>query len=135
MNALDTAIYTKLQTNGTITALLSGTTAIYSVQAKNAETFPYIVFNVQGGGDENLDAHRTKNFVVYIRAYARGNKAQAGSIDSAFDAVLHLQSINVSGWANFWLAREQDLETAQVMANGETIFSVGALYRVRLEKT
>jgi len=137
MNVLDTAIYTKLQATSGITSLLAGTTSIFSVQAPENEAMPYLVYNVQGGGDDNETAHRTKNLVVFIRAYAQGAGAKktAGSIDAAIDTALHLSSFNVSGWSNFWLAREEDLETVENPPNGNPIFMVGGLYRVRIEKT
>lgn len=135
MNVLDAAVYSKLQGTTAITSQLSGTTAIYSVQAKDGEALPYIVFNIQGGGDENMDAHRTKNIIMFVRAYSQTSKAQAGSIDSAVDTAIHRQSLTVSGWANFWTARESDLETVQVQPDGQKIYMVGGLYRVRIEKT
>lgn len=137
MNALDSAIYSKLQSTSGLTSLLAGTTSIYSVQAPENATLPYVVFNVQGGGDDNETAHRTKNLVVFIRGYAEGMGAKktAGSIDAAIDTALHLSSFTVSGWSNFWLAREEDLETVENPPSGSPIFMVGGLYRVRIEKT
>lgn len=135
MNELDAAIYSKLQTTGALTSLLSGTTAIYSIQAKDNASFPYIVFNVQGGGDENQTAHRTKNLVVFIRAYSQVSKVQAGSIDAQIDAAMHMQTLNVSGWANFWTAREGDLSAVENPASAKPIYMVGGLYRVRIEDT
>ena len=133
MNALNTAIYTKLQGTA-ITALLSGTSSIYNIQAPENSTLPYIVWNIQGGGDENLDANRTKNLVLFIRAYSASSAATAGSIDAQIDAALHLVPLTVSGWDNIWIAREQDLETVQNEPSGKRIWMAGGLYRVRLDK-
>ena len=135
MNALDAGIYSKLQTTSGVTSLLAGTTAIYAVQAPENATLPYIVFNVQGGGDDNLDPRRTKNLVYFIRAYSQVSKAQAGSIDLAVDTALHLQSLTVSGWANYWTAREEDLAAVEYPPNNQPIFMVGGFYRVLIEKT
>lgn len=135
MNVMDAAIYTKLQTASGVTSLLAGTTSIYSVIAPDNAPMPFIVFNVQGGGDENLDRHRTKNIVYLIRAYSQVSKAQAGSIDAAIDTALHLQTLSPSGWANFWTAREEDVSAVEVPQNAQKIWMVGGLYRVRIEKT
>ena len=135
MNIMDTAIYSKLQSSSGLTSLLSGTASIYSVQAPENAALPYVVFSIQGGGDENMDKHRTKNLVYFIRAYSKVGLAQAGSIDAAVDAALHLQTLSPSGWANFWTAREEDLSAVENPPNAQQIHMVGGMYRIRIEKT
>lgn len=136
MNVLNQAILNKLKANASLTALLAnGTASIYSLQAPDNATLPYVVFSHQGGGDENLDAHRTKNTVKYIRAYSQVSEAQAGSIDAQIDASLHLQTLSVSGWANFWTAREEDITAVENPPSGQKIYAVGGLYRIRIEDT
>jgi hypothetical protein len=135
MNVLDAGIYSKLQGTSGVTSLLAGTTAIYALQAPEGASLPYIVFNVQGGGDDNLDKRRTKDLVYFIRAYSQVSKAQAGSIDAAVDTALHLQSLSVSGWANYWTAREEDLAAVEYPPSSQPIFMVGGFYRVIIEKS
>jgi hypothetical protein len=136
MKALDQAIYQRLQTTGGITSLLSGTTAIYHMQAPEDATLPYVVFSWPSELDENATPHRTKNNIIFIRAYASGGNGAltAGSIDDQVDTAIHLVPLTVSGWTNIWLAREQGLETVETLPNGENIFMRGANYRVRLAK-
>ena len=133
MKALNSALYSRLQGTA-ITSLLSGTTAIYSQQAPENSTLPYIVYNVQGGGDENQSQNRTKNLVVFVRAYAAQNST-AGSIDAQIDTALHLAPLTVTGWSNFWMARETDLETVENPPTGGQVWMNGALYRCRLDLT
>ena len=133
MKALNAALYSRLQGTA-ITSLLSGTTAIYSQQAPENSTLPYIVYNVQGGGDENQSQNRTKNLVVFVRAYAAQNST-AGSIDAQIDTALHLAPLTVTGWSNFWMARETDLETVENPPTGGQVWMNGALYRCRLDLT
>ena len=136
MNELNQAILNKLKANISLTALLAnGTASIFSMQAPDNATLPYVVFNHQGGGDENLDAHRTKNTVKFIRAYSQVSEAQAGSIDAQIDAAMHKQTLSVSGWTNFWTAREEDLSAVENLPSGQKIYMVGGLYRVRIEDT
>lgn len=135
MNELSAAIYSKLQGTSAIRSLLAGTTAIYHMQAPEGQAYPYIVFNVQGGGDENQSQHRTKNLVVFVRAYSAVSPAQAGSIDAQVDTALHLVPLTVTGWSNFWLARETDIELVENEPNARPIYTVGGMYRVRLEDT
>ena len=131
-NALNTAIYSTLSSGTALTALLAGTTAIYNMQAPDGATFDYAVWNLQGGGDDNMTAHRTKNLVVFVRGYSSTSAARAGSIDSKIDALLHKQVLSVSGWSNFWLAREEDVATVEVTEAGNTIWMCGGLFRVRM---
>jgi hypothetical protein len=133
MNELDASLRTRLQGTA-ITSRLAGTNSIYHHQAPENETMPFIVWNIQGGGDENLDANRTKNHVLFIRAYSGNTAAQAGSVDAQIDAALHLSPLTVSGWTNIWLSRIQDIETAQLEPNGKIIYSAGGLYRCHLDK-
>ena len=133
MNVLNSAIYTRLQGTA-ITSLLAGTTSLYYLQAPENATLPYVVWNIQGGGDENLTQNRTKNLVMFIRAYSENSAATAGSIDAQIDTAFHLQPLTVSGWDNIWCAREQDLETVQLEPSGNEFFMAGGLYRIWLDK-
>ena len=134
MNVLNAAIYSRLQTTSAITSLLSGTAAIYNQQAPEGATLPFIVFSTPSELDENMTQNRTKNNMVYIRAYSGSSAAQAGSIDAAIDTALHLIPLTVSGWTNFWMAREQGIELVETQPTGKIIYSAGANYRARLDK-
>jgi len=134
MNAIDTAIYSRLQGTGALTTLLSGTTAIYHLQAPDGATLPYVVWSIQAGGDENLSRHRVKQLVYFVRGYSGVSAAQAGSIDAQLDTALHLVPLTVSGWTDLWLAREQDLELVEIQPSGRQIFTAGGLYRQITEK-
>jgi len=137
MNELNTAIYSKLQSPSAIRSLLAGTTAIYHLQAPEGQAYPYVVFNVQAGGDENITPRRTKDLRVWVRAYAAGanGAAQAGSIDAQIDTALHLVPLTVSGWTNFWLARVQDIELVENEPSGRQVHTCGGVYRIRIEDT
>lgn len=135
INALASSIYSRLQGGTALTALLSGTTAIYHMQAPEAETLPFVVFSLQGGGDENLDRNRTKDLSVFVRAYSGSSAAQAGSIDAQIDGLLHLLPLTVSGWTNIWLSRETDLETVETEPNGQQVYMQGGFYRVHLDQS
>jgi hypothetical protein len=135
MKALNTAIYSRLSSATALTSLLSGTSAIYATQAPEQAVYPYVVYSLQGGGDENMTANRTKNLVVFVRAYSKQSNAQAGSIDAQLDTALHMIPFtSVSGWANIWMAREDDLELVENPPTGGQIWMNGGLYRVRLDK-
>ena len=135
MNVLDQAIYTKLNAATALTSLLAGTAAIYHIQAPDNATLPYVVFNIQGGGDENQTPKRRKNLIVYVRAYSGVSALNAGSIDTQIDTLMHGGTISVSGWANIWLNRENDIELVDNTPSGKKIWMQGGYYRTRIEKS
>lgn len=135
MNELDAAIYTRLQSAGSITSLLAGTTAIYHLQAPKGQDYAYIVFSSQSEITENRTQHVTDNDIIFIRAYSAESAAEAGSIDARIRTAVHLVPLTVTGWSNYWLAREQALETVENDPSGRAIYMRGANYRIRLEKT
>jgi len=135
-NALNTAIYSTLSGGTALTALLAGTTAVYYMQAPDAATLDYVVWNWQAGPtDDNETAKRANTGLAFVRAYSGTSAARAGSIDAQIDALLHNKTLTVSGWTNFWTAREESMSLVEVDEAGKQIFMAGATYRVRLGKS
>lgn len=128
LHALNTAIYSKL--GGTATA--AGTAVFFNI-APDTQPLPYIVFDYTGDLDENINPSRLRNALIFARAYA-ATPAQAGAIDGQVDALLHLQTMTVTGWANFWTARENGFSLAEPDQAGRITHMAGAEYRIRLTK-
>jgi len=131
-NSLNTAIFNQLKAGTALITALGGT-ALYYLQAPDEATQPFVVWNYQAGGDENETSNRTKNIVVNVRCFAR-TPAQAGTIDALVDGRLHMQTLSVPGWTNFWLARETEIALVENLPNVEKSYMAGALYRVRLDQ-
>jgi len=129
-NALNTGILSTLSGGTALTGALGGT-AIYYQQAPDGAALPYVVWNYQGGGDENITQSRMKNLLVYVRGYA-ASPALAGTIDAYCDALLHGKTISVTGWSNFWTAREEDISLVENLPDKTRIYSEGGIYRIRL---
>ncbi len=134
MNALNAAIYSRLTGGSGLTNLLASSTSVYYQQAPDDAAFNYVVFSLQGGGDENLTPNRTKNLIVFVRGYSQTSPAKAGQIDAAIDTLLNGLALTVSGWTNFWLQREDDLAMTETDQAGKKTHMAGALYRIRLDK-
>lgn len=134
MNALNSALYTRLTTTAAVTALLASATSIFNQQAPDDAPFDYVVFSLQGGGDENLTPNRTKNLLLFVRGYSQTSPAKAGQIDAAIDVALTGMPLTVTGWVNFWLQREDDLAMIETDQAGKKTHMAGAFYRVRLDK-
>jgi hypothetical protein len=131
-NDLNTSIYNRLA-GGTALVTALGGTAIYYLQAPDNAVKPFVIWNFQAGGDENMTANRTKNLVILVRTFASTPK-RAGEIDQMVDGLLHLQPLTVSGWTNFWLARESEVSLVENLPNVEKSYMAGGLYRVRIDQ-
>jgi hypothetical protein len=135
IDLLAAGIYSKLTGGTALTALLAGTASVYHLQAPDNATLPYVVYNVQGGGDTNISPNRAKDLLVWVRAYTAESAKAAALIDNQVDALLHNGTITVTGWTNYWLARETDLATVENPPDGSKIYHAGGLYRVRLAQS
>ena len=131
-NDLNKGIFDKITAGTALIASLGGS-AVYYNQAPDGQSLPYVVFSYQGGGNDNITPRRSKDNVMYIRAYAV-TPAAAGTIDGHLDDLLHNQTLTVAGWTNYWMARETDLTLPDNQESSETVHSAGAFYRVRLSK-
>jgi len=133
VNALNTALYGKLTAATALTNLLAGTTSIYYQQAPAEATFDYVVFSHQAGGPANIYPGDLRNQLVFVRGYSTTGPAAAGSIDAQISTLLHKGSVNVSGYDNFWLVREEEFNIVENAPNGTKVWMAGAFYRVRLD--
>jgi hypothetical protein len=134
MSAIKTAIQSRLTGGTALTALLPGTASIYSTQAPDKATLPYVVYSLYAGGPENETPKERSNVVYYVRAYSAISQKNADDIDDQLRALLHKNNLTVTGWTNFSLFREEDIETPSVTPANQTIYSSGGLYRIRLEQ-
>ncbi len=134
-NVLGAGLYSKLAGGTALIALLhAGSLSIYNTDAPYEAIYDYIIFNVQGGGDTNDSPHRVKDLEVQVRGYTQIGMARAGTIDMQVDALLHRQTLTVSGWLNFWLVRTQEIQLVEYDEANHPIYSCGGLYDVKIEK-
>lgn len=130
INALNTAIYTKLS-GGTALVTALGGTCVYHGVAPEEQDLPYLIWSYAGGGHENMTPRESVNTVVYLRAYSSTAK-EAATIDG-LAAELMESELTVTGWDNYWLAREESIVLPEIDEAGKTTWSCGAYYRVRLD--
>jgi len=132
MNALKAAIYTKLTGASALTDLLASATSVYDRQAPRGSTMPYVIFGVQGGGDENITQVRYKSWAYSLKAVSDVSLKTAGAIDAQIDALMHGGTLTVASWTNFQCVREADFDYVETMPEGRNIWHVGGVYRIRL---
>ena len=128
IGALEEALFTRLS-DPALEA--SGATGVYNRIAPQGAAPPYVIFQWQGGGDENMTPKRARNTLYAVQALA-GTLDDAEAIDAAVDGLLHLQPLTVPGWSHFWLAREGDIAYQEVDPAGRPIFHSGGVYRIRI---
>lgn len=130
------ALYNQLTAGTTVTALLAGTTAIYDGMAPPNAAKPYVVLYDRGGGQQNITSSNLVTKLVEVTAFAGGatGRAVAGTIDAAISALLHQQTLTVTGWTNYWMSREQDTVTDINEPTTDPVFGRGAYYRIELSE-
>jgi hypothetical protein len=130
INALNAAIYSKLSGGTALVSALGGT-CIYHGIAPEGKALPFVIWSYVAGGHENMTPRESVNAVVYVRAYAVDAKT-AAQLDG-YAAELLETKLTVTGWNNFWLAREESIVLPSIDEAGKSTWSCGAYYRVRLD--
>jgi hypothetical protein len=129
--AIDDAMYDKLAGASGVTALVS--TRIYRGAAPQGATAPYVIYAVQAGGDENLTPADSINLLYQVRGVSKVSAAEAAQIGDAIRAALHRQTLSITGWTNYWMARTAQIQTVETTPEGLRFWHDGGLYRVRVD--
>jgi len=131
VNAIDDGLYDKLAGHAALTTLVS--TRIYRDAAPEGATLPYVVFLHQAAGEENMTPARSLNPLYQVRGVSSVSADEAGDIADAIDGALHMQTLTVSGWTNYWTARTAFIRTVETN-EGVRRWHRGAFYRIRLDQ-
>ena len=134
MNEIDVTLYSTLTGGAALTALLSGTAAVYPMQAPQGASYPYIVFNQMAGGNLGITQNKRREYLYQVQIYTKASLAAAWAIDAQVDALLDGKTLSVAGWTNSRTERGTDLPITETLANGETVYSVRTFYTIRLSK-
>lgn len=127
MNAVEAGLYTQLVQTGTSLYTLVGT-KVYNQVAPQNTAFPYVMFQLQGGGDMN-ETPTDRLELVYLVKGLSGAVKTAGQVDDAIRSRLHKQSFTISGYSLLGCKRESVIHYTEVV-NGKIVFHSGALYRI-----
>jgi len=134
MNVIEAGLYTALAADTALIAEL-GSTAIYSRHAPQGAAMPFVIFNHAGGGHENLTPSDTQSHVYLVKAVAseaQGAK-KAGTIDALIIGALHKQALTVTGYTNFYMAAEEEVQLTETSGEGGFIYHTGHYYRIRID--
>ncbi len=134
VHALSESLYAGLAASTALTGLLAGgSLGMFDTLAPQGSSTPLVVYKYMGGGDDNTTQTRARSVVYMVKAIAE-NLDTAQQIDDKIDAALHNQELTISGWGNWWTARESDVAYAEDSA-GVLVWHVGGLYRIRIEES
>jgi len=132
MKVVDAGLYSKLSADTALVALLSAGTPIFQEgNVPPGTSRPYVTFWGTGGPD-NITPSDLRTFVYGVKGIA-DTLERAADIDARIDALLHNNSITVSGYTNIWLAREAEVRYPEAAPNGNRIHHYGAYYRIRID--
>jgi len=127
---MGSALYSQLAAGTALVNKLGGT-AIYNTDVPQGIAPPYVVFSFAGGGDDNTSPRRARTVVFTAKAVTTSGLRNAAEIDGLVDTLLHMKTLTVTGWGNYWTARTTDVAFAQE-AGGIMYHHVGGQYRIRL---
>jgi len=130
--ALETGLFNALKNDSALTTALGGT-LIYNKLAPQGTTGSYAVFQWQGGGDENDTPTRSRSVLYTVRCIA-DSQATAATLAGLVDDVLHNQTLTISGYSNYWTAKEQDLNLLELTAGADPKYHVGGIYRISYDE-
>lgn len=133
IDAINKAIYTRLNAVSGVTALLSSATAIYYHQAPVSAVYPYIVYIHAGGGDDSLTPTDSGDVTYYIKALAK-TAATAGAIQKQIRAALHEQHASFTmddGWTAYRVQAGAIIAMVENV-DKDQIHHMGNSYRIRI---
>jgi hypothetical protein len=131
--AMGSALYSKLAAGAALTSMLGGT-AIYDTLAPQTQPTPWVVFFHSAGGDDNTSPRRARSLVYTVKAVSTVGSLEAGEIDDLVDTLLHEQTLTVTGWGNYWMARVADIAYTEE-SGGVLFWHRGGQYRIRIAET
>jgi hypothetical protein len=131
--ALDAALYSQLN-HSSLTSLLGGSAKIYYGLAPKGVALPYVIFQWQGGGEENLTKKRMRALLYVVRAVA-SSKSAASALDTQIDGRMTKASLTVTGWSSYVpVKRAGDVNYVEPDEAGNLIYHIGAIYHIRLSE-
>lgn len=131
ITALETGLYNKLSGTSALTTELGGT-LIYNKLAPQDVGAKYCVYQYQGGGDENDTPTRSRSVLYAVMGVAATQEA-AAAIDGQIDTALRETTLTVSGWNNYQVIRESDINIMEPDTGGVPRYRVGGIYRIAID--
>jgi hypothetical protein len=108
---------------------------IHHLRAPQGTEVPYGIFNEQSGLPMRSFGDSSKNELWLVKGVCRGgDQGEAEAIDARCEQLLDRQTFPIEGFALLGCERETDVIFPED-DDGETIYHVGALYRIQAIRT
>lgn len=133
IDAVFTALRTKLAAASAVTSLLSSATAIYRLEAGGTAAMPYIVMAWAGGGDVNDNPSDGLDVRVSIKAVAETASAAGGLADAIRTALHGVELTYGGGWKHLQCQHVNPIAYTEAV-DRVTLWHMGAVYRLRASK-
>lgn len=135
-NAADTAIYTTLSADSTLTTLLGGT-AIYRALAPQNTDPPYVVFQTQSPSvpERVLSGVAYENALYTVKAVVESHSAaSAGTIAARVDTLLDGPVLSFgTAYTQMRVTRVQSVDYTELAPGGQLLQHRGGIYRVQAD--
>jgi hypothetical protein len=133
IDAVFTAIRTKLVATSAVTTALSSSSAVYRIEAGQDAAKPYIVMAWSGGGDVNDTQYDRFDVRVLVKAVAETAGA-AGSLADTIRTALHGTELTYTGgWMHIQCQHISPIAYPEAV-DRVTLYHMGGLYRLRASK-
>lgn len=133
IDAVNEAIYNKLNGSSGVTTLLSSATSIYFAQAPTTAVMPYIVYILAGGGSDNDTPVDSGDLAYYIKGVAE-TASSAGAIAGALRDALHESTPAIDApWSIYRCQHNEPLMFPENV-DRKQIWHAGGSYRIRLSQ-
>jgi len=130
-NALKAALRTRLTAATALTALLSGTTAVYYGVAPTGTALPYVVVTIATDRDAHVTPTRELLYTVDIKAIDDDGPT-AGTIAAQIDEAMKTD-VDVASWGTVDQWRERGIDYEELDA-GKRYYHQGGTWQIRLEQ-
>ena len=132
MLPLEKAIRNVLLGNAALVDRLGGE-RVYNRQAPPDTPFSYVLFQWQGGGEENVTPQESVNVLYTVKAVSTQVREALELADLVHEALQDADLV-VSGWGTFWVRRESWVSYVDYDRTGRVFFHIGGVYRIRMEE-
>lgn len=136
MDGFRAAVFTKLNGDSELTALLATATAIYHRRAPSGAAFPFVIYNKSAGTPLwSFNGNPLVNQVWLFKAVDRSRSAsKAEDIDKRIDVVLTDAVMDLSDGTLLYLRRESDVDYDEGTDPDYIVHHVGGLYRTYIDR-
>ncbi len=137
MDGLRAAVFSKLNSDTTLTALLATTTSIYHRRAPLGASFPFVVYAKNAGAPIQFFAGAPiANQVWMVKAIDRSTSAsKAEDIDKRLNTLLTDPTMSLSDGTLLYMRRESDIDYEEGSDPDVVIHHVGGLYRTMIDRS